>query len=147
MTAREGGQKPESTTSTDLQVSHQQFLEVTMKIELDAHTGQLHILTIITTRIDSDIKRGHLINPGMVTDKHHSYYSPKPQNQYNQVDHHFNNSNNLQHVTPNMSVLNASKLLGSLQSQIIGLHSQPQQQATLNLINLFDGANKAEFAT
>ena len=68
MTTTEGGHKPETTTSTDLQGSHNQSLEVTMKIKLDTHTGQIHILTVITIKIDSDIMRGHLINPGIVTE-------------------------------------------------------------------------------
>ena len=70
-----------------------------------------------------------------------------PQNQYSQADHHFNNSSNPQHLAPNMSMLNTSDLIGSLQSQIIGLCLHALQQATLNLINSFDGAKKAEFAT
>ena len=45
-----------------------------------------------------------------------------------------------------MSTLNTLELIGPLQSQIIGLHSQLLQQATLNLINMFDGTKKAEFA-
>ena len=39
------------------------------------------------------------------------------------------------------------ELIGSLQSQIIGLHLQPLQQATPNSINTFDVTKKAEFAT
>ena len=81
----------------------------------------------------------------MVTDITH--ITPKPQNQYSQADHHFNNSSNPQHLTPDMSMLNTSELIGSLQSQIIGLHLQPLQQATLNLINSFDGTKKAELTT
>ena len=77
MTATEGGHEPEATTSTDLQGSHHQYLEVTMKIELDTHTGQVHILTIIRTKIDSDIKRGHLINPGMVTETDVTHITPQ----------------------------------------------------------------------
>ena len=46
-----------------------------------------------------------------------------------------------------MSTLNTSNIIGSLQSQVIGLHSQPLQQATLNSINTFDGTKKGEFAT
>ena len=46
-----------------------------------------------------------------------------------------------------MSTLNTSELIGSLQSQIIALHSQPLQQVTLKSINMFDGTKKAEFAT
>ena len=46
-----------------------------------------------------------------------------------------------------MPNLNTSELIGSLQSQIIGLQLQPLQQATLNSINTFDGTKKAEFVT
>ena len=46
-----------------------------------------------------------------------------------------------------MYPLNTSELIGSLQSQIIGLESQLLQQSTLNSIKMFDGTNKAEFAT
>ena len=42
-------------------------------------------------------------------------------------------------------MLNTADLIGSLQSQIIGLHSQPLQQATLTSINPFDGTKKAKF--
>ena len=56
MTATEGGHKPEATTSTDLQGNHHQSLEVTMKIKLDTHTGQIHTLTMITTKIDMVLK-------------------------------------------------------------------------------------------
>ena len=45
-----------------------------------------------------------------------------------------------------MPMLNTLELIGSLQSQIIGLHLQPLQQATLTSINAFDGTKKAEFA-
>ena len=76
MTATEGGHKPEATTSTDLQGNHHQSLEVTMWIELDIHTGQIHILTIITTKIDSDIKIGHLTHPGMMTETEITHITP-----------------------------------------------------------------------
>ena len=80
MTATEGGHKPEVITSTELQGSHHQSLEVTMKIELDRPTGQIHILTIITTKIDNDIKRGHLINPGMMTETDINHITPQNPN-------------------------------------------------------------------
>ena len=75
-------QEQEATTSTDLQDSHHQSLEVTMKMELDIHTGQMHIFTIITTQIDSNIKRDHQgINPGIVTETGITHTTPqKPQN-------------------------------------------------------------------
>ena len=44
-------------------------------------------------------------------------------------------------------MLNTLELICSLQSQIIGLHLQPLQQASLNSTSSFDGAKKAEFAT
>ena len=80
-------------------------------------------------------------------DRHHLYSSPKPQHQYNQVSHHYNDNSNVQHNAHNMSTLNTLDIIGSLQSQIRGLHSQPLQQATLYSINTFDGTKKAEFAT
>ena len=46
-----------------------------------------------------------------------------------------------------MPTLNTSELIGTWQSQIIGLQSQLLQQATLNSINKFDGTKKAEIAT
>ena len=77
MTATEGSHEPEATTSTDLQGSHHQSLEVTMKTELDTHTSQIYILTIITTKIDSDIRRGHLINPSLVTETDITQITPQ----------------------------------------------------------------------
>ena len=40
-----------------------------------------------------------------------------------------------------------SDILGSLQSQILGLQMHLRQQSTLNSIKIFDGSNKAEFTT
>ena len=40
-------------------------------------------------------------------DRHHSYYSPKPQNQYSQNINHYNDSN-AHHLAPDMSVFNTS---------------------------------------
>ena len=71
------------------------------------------------------------------------YSSPKHQHQYNQASHHYNNSS---HVQP-IPTLNTSDIIGSLQSQIIGLQSQLLQQAMLNSINMFNGTKKAEFTT
>ena len=51
------------------------------------------------------------------------------------------------HNTNGMQPLHTSELTGSLQSQIIGLQSQPLQQSTLNSIKTFNGTNKAEFTT
>ena len=77
ITATDEGCGPEATTSTDLQDSHHQSLEVNMKIALDIHTGQMHILTITTTQIDSNIRRDHLINPGMVTETGITHITPQ----------------------------------------------------------------------
>ena len=65
MTATEGGCKPEATTSIDRLGSHHQFLEVILMIEPD--TGLIHILTITTIKVNSNIKNSHVISPGMVT--------------------------------------------------------------------------------
>ena len=46
-----------------------------------------------------------------------------------------------------MCTLNMSELIGSLQSQIIGLQLQLLQQVMLNSIYTFDGTKKAEFTT
>ena len=63
-------------------------------------------------------------------DRHHSYSSSKYQHPHNQASHSYHNNSN----TPNMYPLNTSELIGSLQSQIIGLQLQPLQQSTLNSI-------------
>ena len=76
-------------------------------------------------------------------DRHLSYSLSKHQHQYNQASHHYNNSSQVQL----MSALNTLDIIGSLQSQIIGLQSHPLQHAMLNSINMFDGTKKAEFAT
>ena len=44
-----------------------------------------------------------------------------------------------------MNPSNTSDILGSLQSQILGLQMHPLQPSTLNSIKIFDGSNKAEF--
>ena len=49
------------------------------------------------------------------------------------------------HSAKDMDPLNTSELIGSFQSQIIDLQSQPLQESTLNSIKIFDGTNKAEF--
>ena len=63
-------------------------------------------------------------------DRHHPYSSPRHWHQYNQASHHYSNNSHVQHNAHNMSTLNTSDIIGSLQSQIIGLHSQPLQHAT-----------------
>ena len=80
-------------------------------------------------------------------DRHHSYSSPKNQYLQNQASNSYQNSSNTPHIANNRYPLNISELIGSLQSQIIGLQSQPLQQLTLNSIKMFNGTNKAEFAT
>ena len=42
---------------------------------------------------------------------------------------------------------NTSDLIGSLQSQILGLQTQTLQQSTLNSIKIFDGSNKSKFTS
>ena len=77
MTATEGSHKPEATIRIDLLGSHHQFPKVTMKIDLDIHTDQIHILTIIITKINKDMKEGHLINPGMVIKTDITHITPQ----------------------------------------------------------------------
>ena len=49
------------------------------------------------------------------------------------------------HSTNDMHPLNMSELIGSLQSQILGLQTHPLQQSMLNSIKIFSGTNKADF--
>ena len=42
---------------------------------------------------------------------------------------------------------NISDLIGSLQSQILGLQTQALQQSMLNLVKIFDGTNKSKFTS
>ena len=55
-----------------------------------------------------------------------------------------NTSNNQVNTIAPQSPYN-SDLIGSLQSQILGLQTQALQQSTLNLIKIFDGTNKSKF--
>ena len=80
-------------------------------------------------------------------DRCHSYPSPKNQYLHNQASNSYQNSSDMPHNATDMYPLNTSELTVSLQSQIIGLQWQPVQQSTLNSIKMFDGTNKAEFAT
>ena len=107
------------------------------------HTGQMHILIFI----DFFKKTGLHISLGIVTETGITYLSPKHQHQYNQAGHHYHSYSNVLCSTSNMPTLNTSELIGSLQSHIIGLQSQPLQQATLTSINTFDRTKKAEFST
>ena len=50
--------------------------------------------------------------------------------------------NAINHQSPNVS-----DLIGSLQSQILGLQTQALQQSTLNSIQIFDSSNKSEFTS
>ena len=105
----------------------------------------MHILTIITTQMDSDIRRDHLINLGIVTETcitHITLQNPK-----NSIAKITIATITIMLTILHLSVFNNSELIGSLQSQIIGLCLQPLQQAMLNSILTFDGAKKAEFAT
>ena len=67
-------------------------------------------------------------------DRHHSYSSFKNQHPHNQASHSYHNNSNIPCNTPDMYPLKTSELIGSLQSQIIGLQLQLLQQATSNSI-------------
>ena len=56
-----------------------------------------------------------------------------------------NGIGNTQHGAMDMPPSNTSDILGSLQSQILGLQTHPLQQSMLNSIKIFNGSNKAEF--
>ena len=74
--------------------------------------------------------------------RHQSHSSPT--HSCNAPNTSFHNTGNNQHnidVHPS----NTSDILGSLQSQILGLQMHLLQQSTLNSIKVFDGSNKAEF--
>ena len=57
---------------------------------------------------------------------------------------HTYNTSNTQVNAVNLQSPNASDILGSLQSHILGLQMQALQQSTLNSIKIFDGSNKGE---
>ena len=80
-------------------------------------------------------------------DRCHSYSSPKNQYLHNKARNSYQNGSNMPHNATDMYPLNTSGLIGSLQSQFIGLQLQLLQQSTLNSIKIFNGSNKAEFAT
>ena len=56
-----------------------------------------------------------------------------------------NSIGNTQQSAIDIQPYNTSDILGSLQSQILGLQMQVLQQSMLNSIKIFDGSNKAEF--
>ena len=58
-----------------------------------------------------------------------------------------NSIDNMQCSAMDMHPSNTSDILGSLQSQILGLQTHPLQQSMLNSIKIFDGSKKAEFTT
>ena len=60
---------------------------------------------------------------------------------------HTHNMSNSQVNVINPQSPNTSGLIGSLQSQILGLQTQALQQSTLNSIKIFDGNNKSEFTS
>ena len=123
MTAIEGGHEPEATTRASRQSSpvprsnHEDRTRYTHRSDTYTHNNFNQNRQQHQERSSNQSRFGD-------RDSHHSYYSPKPQNQYSQADHYFNNSSNPQHLVLNMSMFNISELIGSLQSQIIGLHLQ-----------------------
>ena len=58
---------------------------------------------------------------------------------------HNTSNNQVNTITPQS--LNNSDLIGSLQSQILGLQTQALQQLTLNSIKIFNGTNKNKFTS
>ena len=73
----------------------------------------------------------------------HLYSSPNHLS--NPASNSYHNNSNMPCRTNGMHPLNMSELTGLLQSQILGLQTQPLQQSMVNSIKIFDGTNKAEF--
>ena len=87
-------------------------------------------------------------------------FHPHPNRNYSNTHFHNNNKCNSPqpirnvHNTSNIQVNNIapqspnnSDLIGSLQSQILGLQTQALQQSTFNLIKIFNGTNKSKFTS
>ena len=82
-----------------------------------------------------------------------------PNRNYSNTHHHINSQNYSSHPvrTPNTSnnqvntittqSPNNSDLIGSLQSQILGLQTEALQQSMLNSIEIFDSSNKSKFTS
>ena len=90
------------------------------------------------------------------TQRSDAHFHPHPNRNYRNTHYHNNNNCNSPHsvrnahntsksqvnaIAPQSS--NALDLIGSLQSQILGLQTQALQQSTLNSIKVFDGTNKS----
>ena len=60
---------------------------------------------------------------------------------------HTHNTSNSQVNPINPQSPNTSDLIGSLQSQILGLQMQALQQSTLDSIKIYDDSNKSEFTS
>ena len=80
-----------------------------------------------------------------------SYDNRNSHHSHSSLNHSCNPVNNSYHDTSSMPcnidmhTSNTSDILGSLQSQILGLQTHPLQQSTQNSIKIFDGSNKADF--
>ena len=89
-----------------------------------------------------------------------AHFHSHPNKNYNNTNYHNNSKCNSPHPTRHthntrnsqVNAINpqspdASDLIGSLQSQILGLQMQGIQQSTLNSIRIFDGSNKSKFTS
>ena len=87
-----------------------------------------------------------------------AHFHPHPNRNYSNTHYHNNSQHNFPHSVRNAhntsnSQVNAIApespsaldLIGSLQSQILGLQSQALQQSMLNSIKIFDGTKKCKF--
>ena len=134
------GQWPEVTINMDSQGNLPQYLDIIIMIKLGTLTGQMHMLI----EISHIMKKGLLISleTGIIHIHHQNTNISITKLPITAIIIIMFNI-----IHQNCLFLNTSELIGSLQSQIIGLQLQPLQQATLNSINTFDGTKKAEFAT
>ena len=94
------------------------------------HKGQMHIIILI---LIENYSNTHYHN----NSKHNSPHSIR----------NVHNTSNRQVTAIAPQSLSASGLIGSLQSQILGLQTQALQQPTLNSIKIFDATNKSEFTS
>ena len=89
-----------------------------------------------------------------------AHFPPHPNRSYSNTHYHNNSKCNsphpIWHIHNTSSIQvndigsqspNASDLIGSVQSQILGLQTQALQQSTSNSIKIFDGSNKSELTS
>ena len=116
-----------------------------------------HSLEVINT-IGTTVSHLPLPRYNQQSQRSDAHFHPHPNRKYSNTHFHNDSKHNSAHPirnvhnTSNSQVKtiapqspNNSDLIGSLQSQILGLQAQALQQSTLNLIKIFNGTNKSKF--